>query len=323
MACIDNIIAVNDKCGDVSESGLYLFDAPEISLKNLAKIANEDYVSGVELAKQKISQAAILIRNDFMTVLASSGFIPSLDNRGYSSGDFNTTKIYPAEAKERGLIIKKNRRFRGKTRVTKIRNVYVYPTVSAEGVQLKVYEDYNGGIVSIYDVDLTANEINTIPIDHIIKGNWAKVLIDGTSIPMVSSELTCTTGCFGAMPNECGNTAGWYGDKEVSNKEGFGINVDFVCECGYEAFLCAMSKTFIGEIVWLKSRVMLMEEHLRTNRLNNWTVYNGDELKAYMIDVENQYREKWNTFITALPNILKSQNDDCFECRNFRWATNV
>lgn len=326
MSCLENIISVRDVCGDSSStslSGLDIMDAPEISTKNLAKIANEDYISGYNLAKKKVEQAAILFRNDTMSVMAQNKVLPNIVTKKYEAAAFKNTIQYPALATERGLTLYKNRAFRSEMRKTVIHKVYIYPSNSAEGVELKIYDDYTGGVVSTYNVDLVANEVNEFPVEYEVKGTYARVLLDGTNVGVYGSYLTCFTGCNGTKPNDCGYVKGWHDGREIASKEGFGINIEFSCECDYDQFICGLSKTYIGEIVWLKSRVLLMEEHLRGNRLNNWMVYGRDEMKDYMVDVENQYRAKWNGFVEALPNILKSFKDNCFQCNGIRFVTNI
>ncbi|MCB9047171.1 MAG: hypothetical protein H6550_13645 [Chitinophagales bacterium] len=326
MNQLQNIISVRDVCaGEQVESlsGLDLMDAPEISAKNLANIANEEYVSGLNLAKKKVVQALILVRNDLMSVMAANKVIPDLSVKQYTTGEFKTNITYPEETKERGVVLYKNSKIRGKLRKLVIHNVQVYALANAEGVELKIYDDHSGGIVSTYNIDLEANKVNTFNIEYELKGTFARVLLDGTNVSVCSSYLTCFTGCNGRMPNDCGYTKGWYDTKEITSKEGFGINLEFSCGCEYGQLLCDMAQTYVGEIVWLKSRVLLLEEHLRTNRLNNWVVYGREETKNYLADLEDQYRDKWQTFIGAMPGILKQFNDDCLLCNGIRWVTNV
>lgn len=326
MSELQNIISVRDVCAEQqvsSLSGLDLMDAPEISAKNLANIANEEYVTGLNLARKKVEQAAILVRNDLMSVLVANKVLPNLSSKKYTTGEFKTTINYPAEAKERGLTLYKNRKIKGALRKTVIHNVQVYPLVDAEDAAIKIYDDYAGGIVSTYNVNLEGNKVNTFKMEYELKGTFARVLLDGSNVSVAGTYLTCFTGCNGNMPNDCGYTKGWYDEKEISSKEGFGINLEFSCVCDYEQLLCDLAQTYVGEIVWLKSRVLLMEEHLRTNRLNNWVVYGREESKEYLTDVENQYREKWNVFAQAMPGILKQFKDDCLSCNGIRWVTNV
>ncbi|WP_276135016.1 hypothetical protein [Polluticoccus soli] len=324
---LDNIISVRDVCNSddapTSLSGLDLMDAPEISVLNLAHIANEEYISGLTLAKKKVQQAVILVRNDLMSALAANNVISNLSAKKYSTSEFKPAVTFPTEAKERGLTLYKNTRIRGALRKLKIHTVKVYPLVSLDNISLKIYDDHAGGIVSTYNINLTANEVNSFNVAYEVKGSFARVLLDGTNVPVGSSYLTCFTGCNGSMPNDCGYTKGWYGDKEISGKEGFGVGLEFSCECDYDQLLCDLSQTYIGEIVWLKARVLLMEEHLRTNRFNNWVVYGREETEKYLVDVENQYRDKWKIFINAMPGILKQFKDDCLVCNGIRWVTNL
>lgn len=326
MSQLQNIISVRDVCADEqieSLSGLDLMDAPEISVKNLANIANEEYVTGLNLAKKKVEQATILVRNDLMSLLAANKVMPNLSAKKYTIGEFKTNINYPAEAKERGVTLYKNKKIKGELRKLKIHKVNVHPLVTVEAVELKIYDDYAGGTVTTYSVGLEADKVNTFNIEYTVKGTFARVLLNGTNVSVAGTYLTCFTGCNGTMPNDCGYTKGWYDDKEISSKEGFGINLEFSCVCDYEQLLCDLSQTYIGEIVWLKSRVLLLEEHLRTNRFNNWVVYGREETKEFLTDVENQYREKWQVFANAMPGILKQFNDDCLNCNGIRWMTNI
>lgn len=326
MSCLDNIISVRDVCNDESAtslSGLDLMDAPEISIRNLSNIANEEYVTGLNLAKKKVAQAITLVRNDLMSAMTANKVMPNISAKKYSIGEFKTSVNYPAEAKDRGVTLYKNKKIKGELRKLKINTVEVYALADATEVALKIYDDYAGGTVTTYSIDLEAGKANSFHIEYEVKGSFARVLLDGTNVPVAGTYLTCFTGCNGKMPNDCGYTKGWYDEKEISSKEGFGINLSFSCVCDYDQLLCDLSQTYIGEIVWLKSRVLLMEEHLRTNRLNNWVVYGREETKEFLTDIENQYREKWEVFINAMPSILKQFKDDCLDCKGIRWVTNV
>lgn len=324
MSCLDNIISVGE-CGSPAgggTSGLNLFDAPEISIKTLAKMSNENYVSGMALATAKVEQAKKLIKNDIMSAMRMNNAIPNITNVNYTSGTFKTDATYPAEAKERGLTLYRNRKIRGLLRKTTIHTIKIYPLASAEAATLKIYDDWAGGIVSTYSVALVANQVNEFDVEYTIQGSFARVVLDGTDIPVAGSYLTCFTGCNGTMPNDCGYTKGWYGS-EISSKEGFGINIDFSCKCDYDELLCGLVPEFIGELLWLKSRVLLLEEHLRSDRLNNWIVYAREETKEFLIDVENQYRTKWEVLMKSLPNLLKAFGDDCIQCNGTKWVVNI
>lgn len=326
MSCLDNIISVGSCEDEESLSGLGLLDAPELSSLNLAAMANEDVISGKQLASRKIALAVKLVKNDIMSVMAANNILPEVTDIHYNTGVFRTNTAYAAEDVYRGLVLYRNRKTSGKLRKQKIHKISIYPLNDATDVTLKIIDAYpTTDLVTETSmvIDLTANQVNEIEVDYTIQGEWVRVLLDGADVSVASAYLTCFTGCNGTMPNDCGYTKGYYNNKEVSAKEGYGIVLDFSCYCDYDQLMCDLTKTFIGEIVWLKARVLLLEEHSKSNRLNNWIIYNREETEKYLTDVENQYRSKWNTFMDAMPRILKQYRDSCLDCRGARWVDNI
>ncbi len=326
MGCLDNIISIRGYCETESLSGLDLMDAPELSSLNLSAIANEDVKNGFTLANEKIALATKLIRNDIMSVMAANNVLPEITDIHYNTGVFRTNNVIASDPVYRGLVLYKNRRTSGKLRKNKIHKISVFPLNDATDVIIKIIDAYpSNDLVTETSmiVDLTGNQVNEIEVDYTVQGEWVKVIMDGTDVSVASSYLTCFTGCNGTMPNDCGYTKGYYNNKEITAKEGYGIVLDFSCYCDYEQLICDLSKLYIGEIVWLKTRVLLLEEHIKSNRLNNWIIYNREETKEYLTDVENQYRNKWNVFVNAMPRILKQYRDSCLDCRGARWIDNI
>jgi hypothetical protein len=129
-------------------------------------------------------------------------------------------------------------------------------------------------------------------------------------------------GCNGTMPNDCGYVKGWNGINEVKS-EGFGISATFSCECDYSQLLCQWAKQFVGEIVYYKMRALVQDELLNSDRLNNFTIYNREQARDKYAELENTYREKWNTFALALPGMLKNIKDGCIVCNKPQRVTNV
>lgn len=124
------------------------------------------------------------------------------------------------------------------------------------------------------------------------------------------------------MPEGYGIIQGWNGATEIA-REGFGINLKISHICDYDTILCDLSKVFVGELIYLKSRAMLLEENRKSNRFEHWVTKGGKGLKEDTQEIDNLYREKWNTFHAALPNLLKQYSDnDCLTCRGIRWEVN-
>lgn len=324
MSCLDNIIQIGD-CDTASLSGLDLFDAPEISLKTLADTANEEYVSGLALANAKYDLAKTLVKNDVISALALNNITPIINDTYYQTGTFKTGTVLTAAALERGQTIYRTSQ-RGTLRKMIIHTIKVYPFATVNGVNLRIYDSYPNdgtGTVTTYSVNLVANQVNEFDVDYTVLGRYARVVLDDTSVAVASSYLTCMTGCGGSLPNDCGFTKGWNGTKEISAKEGYGIIVDFSCRCDYDELLCGLARTFIGEIVWLKTRILLMQEHLKTDRLNNWIVYDRTEAKDFLNDLENEYQTKWNVFYKSMPTLLTTYRDDCLQCKGIQWKANI
>lgn len=323
-SCLDNIVSVRDVCAEDGEqiaslSGLDLFDAPEISINGLASVAKEEYIQGITLAKAKVALAVKLIGNDLRSVLAANSVIPSLSEPHYESGRFNTLQGFPADNKDRGVILYKNQRHnRGGLKKTKIYKVRVYPTAAFEAATLTIEDEYK---TTTYTVELVANEVNEFEIDYVILGKYAKVYLN--NVPVLSNVITCFTGCNGTYPNECGYVKGYNNGKELSSKEGYGIQLDFGCVCDYDELMCTLAPTYIGELVWLRSRELLLDERLRSDRLNNFVVYDKEETKRFRDELHNEYIGKWQTFASSLLGIIQKLGDSCLQCKGIRWVTNI
>jgi len=317
--CLNNIVTSNFGCEDpvTSLSGYDLSQAPELSKLTLSATANETYITGAKLAQEKLNLAILDVKNDMLGLMAANKMIPSLtQNISYETSNFDSKKYtYLENGKEKGFSLYKvgNERLK-RLKLTKL---HVYPVVDVVDAEIKIYDS---GQVATYTIDLVGGEVNTIDIDYILVGNFIRVLAD---IDVYTSKLICQVGCNGAKPNECAYTKGFNGDNEVSAKEGYGLGVEFNCYCDYDNILCDLSRQYIGKIVWLKARMLLIDEMLFTDRLNNWTVYNTDRLKDLRIEVANEYTDNWNTFVNALPVMLKTYNGQCLTCTGSKWVQNI
>lgn len=324
MSCLDNIVSFDDRCGNEispSLSGYSLNKAPEITPLALSAIANEKYVDGASLAREILNNSILDIRNDFLAVLSSNDMVADVTAITYTTSDFNISSSWPAVAKERGITIYKTPQTKNRLKKMTIKKVSVLPLVSKEDGEILIYDNGN---VYTYEIPLTGGMINTIEINHIVEGAYARVLVDGDGLPMASAMLTCFTGCNGKLPNDCGYTKGYNGDGEISSKEGFGISVDFTCECDYESILCDFAKSYIGKLIYLKARIGLLDERINSNRLNNFIIYGIEEAEKWKQNVESEYTETWNTMVSSLPNLLKKYNpSDCLKCDRITWRTNI
>lgn len=320
ISCLQNIVSIKDQCSGVvpkSTSGYDIFQASEVKYKGMAAITDEKYVRGMNLLNAVRDNAIMEVESDFLKIITTNGYGAELGGLFHNAGQFNQGIINPMAPGEHGITIHSARP--SAIRKLRVSKIEIFPVDSAANVDLNIYDN---GLVSTYTVNLIGGQVNTFPVDYQASSDFIRILIDTSAIQMYSTAITCMVGCNGTMPNECGYVKGWNGTGEVKT-EGFGINASFSCECNFSQLLCGWSKQFIGEIVFYKMRSLIQEERLNSDRLNNFTIYNREEAKEKQVELENKYREKWNTFAMSLPEIFKKLKDPCITCNRPQWVTNV
>lgn len=319
MSCLDSIVTLGS-CPDdgISSSGFTLITANGISIKNLNAIANENEGTGIAFAMQKKTMAITQVKNDLIAALNVNNVATKISQTAYNASEFNPSINNGNYAGERGLTIYRPSTMRGKLRKQKITTIQLYPLTSGD-FTLNIYDN---GMVSHYPVTLVSGQINEFTLNYTIKGTFARILIDNTALQLSSSKLICMLGCNGHAPNDCGYVKGWDGTKEVK-WEGYGINIVFYCYCDWDQILCDLSQTYIGELIWLKWQINIFDEQYKTNRFNNWVIYNRDELPAIINSLDAEYSQKWNALMAGLFTILNNYKDDCLQCRGIRWVVNT
>lgn len=325
MACLDEIVTLG-LCPDdgTPSSGLKLVDAPGITLKNLALTATETYTSGVDMALAKKDLALILVRNDFISELHRANVITEIAQPVYDAGIFNPDANNGTYSGYRGLTLYKTGYSSTGLKSMFIEEVQLYPLASGEAT-LKIVDGYKE---YTYPITLVANQVNVFGASELsgfpftVESSSARVTIDNTSISFAKTALICHSGCSGSK-NSCGYVDGWDGTNKVQ-KEGYGINIKFKCECDYSKILCSLSNSFAGELIWLKWQILIMEEQFNSNRFEGWVIYGRDELKDYIIpQLYSKYNAKWAALTDGLSGILGKYRDDCLNCKKARWVSSL
>lgn len=323
--CLNDIVTIRGCSNTTPLSGLDLMDAPEISRFNLAQIATDKDTSGIALAERILSNAVIQVRNDLITVLASNQMLVDVSNRHYETSKFIPTTTIPAEAKERGLTVHRAKWRRNTLKKTTIHTIKIFSLTTASSVPVYIHDaGLSQPMTYTYSADLTAGQETTLNVQHDIQGEYAHVTVDGTNVALASSFLECYTGCSGTIPNDCGHTKSYYDGRSLNGREGYGLNVEFSCECDYDTLLCNLAKTSIGNIIYMKARIMLLEERLNSDRLNNLIVYGAQEVKEYHLPkLESEYNTAWTGFSKSLKTIVNQYSGDCIVCNGIRTVVSI
>lgn len=326
MSCsLDSIVTLG-LCPDngTPTSGFTLLMAAGISKNNLANIADEDVITGAALAIEKKQQSIVQVRNDFIGILNTNNVITDINHPVYDTGYFLPNVNIGANT-SRGTWLHKSSRYKGSLRKTYIKAIQVYPLADGTGTL-----SIDDGITEYsYSVDLVGGQVNTFDEDNLdsfpmeLNTNSASVKILMTStVSFASSKITCKTGCNGSIPNPCGWAEGWDGSNRT-REEGYGMNVQFYCECDYVQILCDLSKAYSGEMIWWKWQANIFREQQKSNRFHNWVVYNADEIDKWIADAESNYNRVFNNMMAGLPGLLKNYRDDCLNCKRVKWVTNI
>lgn len=299
-------------------------DAPEISKINLANIATEKDTSGTALAERILSNATIQVRNDLITVLAQNQMLVDVTNKVYETTSFQPTVTKPAEAVERGITLYKAGKSYDSLKTLTIGKIKIWALNAYDNVPVYIHDAGDiEPITSTYEFDLVEG-LNEFTVNYKILGKYAHITMDATNVAVASAYLNLCAGCSGRQPNDCGYTQAYYDGRSLNGREGYGIGVDFRCECDYDQLMCNLAKTTLGKIIWMKARVMLMQERLSSNRLNNWVVYGEKDIREYHLPkLEAEYDETWTGFTKSLKQVVNQYSGSCIVCNGIRSVVSV
>lgn len=328
MSCLDNLVSLG-LCPDdgASESGLTLMQADGISVKNLANITDDKNASGIELAMQKKTLSIIQVQNDFIAALHANRVMTNMSEAPISAANFVTSGNVGLYSGYRGLTLHRVHR-KGTLRKLIIDAVELYPLTSGT-ITLRIDDGFN--VYSYSGIAVTANQVNVLDADVVDNfpmtvndaSNEVKITVEQSSVTFAQSSITCLKGCNGSVPNDCGWVDGWSGTGAIKG-EGYGVNVVFHCACDYAQILCNMPKQFIGELIWLKWQINIFKEQLKSNRFNNWVVYQSEKINEIVLpELINEYNGKWEAIMQGIPDLLKRYNDSCLNCRGLRWQVTL
>lgn len=324
MACIDQLVTLGicpDE--DASTSGFTLLQAPGMNLKNFANIAIDS--SGIDMVMEKKALTILQLKNDFIGEMQMRNVVMQQSSPVYNTSVLNPNINKGTYTGFRGLTLHKNAKYRGRLRKTRIKSIDIYSFTDGE-TQLKLDDGIN---TYTWDIELVANSVNTFnetnlddfPYTLSMDSDYVRVLVDTTNVELSSAEIRCMIGCNGTMPNDCGWANGWDGSA-AEKSEGYGVNVNFQCDCDYEQLIC--DTKVMGELMWLKWQINVYEEQEKSNRFSNLVVYSHEEIRDKVIpELYGKYNAKWSNLLDGLYGILKTYRDDCLDCRRIRRVPNL
>lgn len=323
MSCLDDLVNISGYCatGEPSTAKLDLLRAPELSKRTLAQAAGTKYINGYNLAFSMLENAHTDVQDDLQGALLRNGYIADLTNVPYETSRFNSGLSVGASNAQRGVTIypvaKGHSRGIRRTRLTKVQ---VYPVSSYADARLLIID--NGQQYAYNNVNLTGGVINEIEIAHTVAGQFARVVVDAGNMDFYKTELTCFEGCHGQLPNTCGYVRGYNGISDVRDREGFGVNVTFECYCDLNEIFCVFKDSYVAKLIYNKTRILLLDERIHSDRLNDFVVFGKDEAEELLAEVTGEYDMKFNELIASMPKYLQTIRDSCITCKKPSWIAN-
>lgn len=322
MSCLDNIVSVKDFCNpnaieNIGSSGYDIMNAPEISLKRVSAIVTDEHTQVRKFILDVVKQATNDIKNDFLGAL-SLNYRTDLSQQSYESSIFKSDEL-PTSNAERGFTFYKANYSSRSLKTAVIEKVYINALEVKDNVEFYIYD---GDLKTTFVVNVKKLGINPFPINYKVRSSSARIVMKGNALKVASTRLICFVGCNNTLPNDCGNTKS-FNDGHTSNKEGYGLGIKFSCLCDYDKMLCDLSNSFVGKLVYLKTRIMLLEYAKHSDRFNNVVIFGSTEKDQLISQLTSEYNQCWNTLVSSLPNTLKAYKGDCVECKGIQIKVNV
>lgn len=308
--CLDNIISIPD-CGEqISLSGFSITDLSGLSIKRTAKVADERYMSGINLMADKRRLAILKIRNDVIAFVAGNGYQANTVKGVWQSRTKKIGGLIGAgEAGQyRGMVIY-SRRSDCLLQKVYIPTVYVKTNVTGTLV-LRVID---GNVIYAFPYDSIAGTTMAVDIDFTAEFREVKIMLPSDT-QVYSLEPNCQ--CNNLPKSDCVESFGI--DNNVMDKtEAYGIYADIQCKCDYTYLLCALAKQgLLGEAVLYLTGALIAEEAVSSDRLNFETLYGAEQWAVKAKEWEAVYIEKWNTLVQSLPKLLPTIDKcGCIECK--------
>lgn len=320
MSCIDEIIdgsrviiGIRDyKACATPESRLYINDLPGMSLKNAAAITPDQWASGTEFLRQSTIMAARHVFDEFASELQPyfnfKNIVESRDLKVFS------TRTNAASATERGIVVK-----RWRSEAARLYVEHVYVKVSQDGtVTIKIIDGQNE---TETEFDVVAGT-NILRLDYKAEEESIRIVFDQTAFETYDLSYTKGGGCStcGSGSNRNIYVSGWDGSQETSNTYGMGVKVHV--QCYEENILCSLLPKMYF-LMWYKSGIMILNEHMASSRINHVTVFGKEQAEKLLERYEAEYKEKYKILVKSAYEFLRTTKGECITCNNIRYVQSL
>jgi len=326
MSCLDNLIGIGRRQGDIPASGLYLEDI-NITLEDAEAIKGERYASGEELLNRVIGFSQISFLDDFKKQLkqANQGRKVFTANSVLENGvagyyKDNLPTLAADATSYRGLSV----------RVEKYPYVYFHlaevrlMTQVTGDIDVLVYDLIQNKLLDTITVSCIANEISTAVINKTYKTekqNMQLAFIYDATNAAYKSDLNKSTGCTSCSKTY--NTGGCefraveftqanpITRQNIKSPTGgtAGLSIQYSLNCDIEPFICSIKNELALAFLYYVG-VHFVRELMTSARINATTGIPPEELEDKMNWFMSRYEDSMNSLIDG----ITLPNDRCFKC---------
>ena len=306
MICLENLVGI--KCsGTTSTSGLYVEDLEGINLKMASGIADNRYISGLQLIQAKRDFAAKGILNDLQGAFLPFFRINSLIDE-IKVGHFKTSYLTQS-APERGVKLKSRNSPRLKIRIDSI-TVDIQEALHAGQVKI-----LDGNSTTLIDFTTDADGRAELRPEYLSETNEVFVVMEDATVTPRDGQIKNGCHCY-SKATEFLIGHGWTGGSQSTSS--FGLSVNALAECNNDELVCLVSSKLAFPLLY-KTGIEIVKEWIASDRLNSVTMIDDGTEQFLLDEFERQYKRSLKTTIATLPALMTRIDEVCVVCNQSRY----
>jgi hypothetical protein len=314
LACFDNYIGISRFLGE-SRSGLYVTALPGVDIRVLDALTTKEQADFKEFWSDIYKRAWDSLLSALSSRMQKQFHVDyKLVSRETSQFQANTNDSW----QDSGILIRFDMPKYAVLHVISV-GVWAEEPYSSPGLVIEFKdEDQFGELLHQVDAEVTLGR-NTINVDRDFETNQLFISYDSLLYGLRKTDnKEYDTGYAYYDKLFCTLSCGW-GDGEIRQVNGGGLNVKFNIRCSIEKFLCENINLFKMPL-WWQCGLQLIHERRYGNRLNEFTTMSFQDAES----MEGKYQFE---FDRELDNAIGSQRiyEDpvCFQCNGIVSTKNI
>jgi hypothetical protein len=73
-------------------------------------------------------------------------------------------------------------------------------------------------------------------------------------------------------------------------------------------------------LLWYKAGIIILQEHINTNRINHIATFGIDKAKELLPVLQAEYDKKYKTLVRSAYDFLRNTKGDCIRCNGISYV---